>query len=120
MARFLYKGSIHFGTNVFTINCTPLNDPTKGKRSLTFRGEDDRFKTFLRRIKAKDSSTFPPSSKQRTYQQMIDDAKNGDDSKPIYIWSNMIPKGDTIHTLESFLDSDLDAKHFIEDKLENG
>ena len=117
MGRFLYKGQIHFNNaGVFTIQCKPLNDPMKPKRSITFRGDEDRFKTFLRKIKAKDSATFPASTKQRTYAQMISDAKR-EDSAPVYIWSNMIPKGDTIHTLESFLDVDMTFEKFIEEKL---
>lgn len=121
MSRFLYRGNVYFGSGVYTINCIPLNDTNKhNKRSLTFRGDEESFKKFLRKIKAKDSSTFPASSKQRTYQQIIDDAK-AEYSKPIYIWSNMIPKGDSIITEEeeTYLNSSLSIKEIIDNKFKN-
>lgn len=53
------------------------------RKDITFRGDDEKLKLLLRRLKAKDNASDPPSSKNRTYQQMIDTAK--DKSDP-YIW----------------------------------
>ena len=53
------------------------------RKDITFRGNDEKLKLLLRRLKAKDNASDPPSSKNRTYQQMINTAK--DKSDP-YIW----------------------------------
>lgn len=53
------------------------------RKDITFRGDDEKLKLLLRRLKAKDNATDPPSKKNRTYQQMIDTAR--DKSDP-YIW----------------------------------
>ena len=54
---------------------------------ILFRGDDNKLKLLLQRLKAKDNQTDPPSSKNRTYQQMIDSARDTSDPY-IWIWIN--------------------------------
>jgi len=108
--RFLYKCRITIYKDSYTLNCTPLNSNGYKNKSLVFRGSEEGFKKFLMKVKAKDTETLPASSKNRTYQQMIDQAKSGEDPY-IYIWSNMLPQEGSIR--ESFLESSLKAQDFI-------
>jgi hypothetical protein len=57
--------------------------PLQGKGTLRFRGSKEQFAKFLQKIQAKDAQTDPPSSKNRTYMQMVNTAI--DKSDP-YIW----------------------------------
>jgi hypothetical protein len=66
--------------------------------NLIFRGTEEQFCIFLRRIKAKDNATDPPSSKGRTYRQMIQTAKDGTDPY-IWIWSKFWNKGNKIMSM---------------------
>ncbi len=59
-------------------------DGSKIRRGeITFRGDEESFRKLLMKLKAKDAETDPPSVKGKTYQQMIDTAKDGSDP---YIW----------------------------------
>ena len=53
------------------------------KGEITFRGDEEAFRKLLMKLKAKDVETDPPSVKGKTYQQMINTAKDGSDP---YIW----------------------------------
>jgi hypothetical protein len=50
---------------------------------IRFRGTDQEFAKFLRKIKAKDNSSDPPSTKKTRYIDMVNSAKDGTDP---YIW----------------------------------
>lgn len=108
--RFLYKCRITIYKDSYTLNCSPLKVDGQKNKSLVFRGSEEGFKTFLRKIKAKDTQTSPASKKNRTYQDMINQAKTGEDPY-VYVWSNLLPQEGAIK--ESFLESDLSAKDFI-------
>ena len=72
------------GSNQWRLLPMEKRDGSKIRRGeITFRGSDEKLKLLLRRLKAKDVTTDPPSSKNKSYQQMIDTAK--DKSDP-YIW----------------------------------
>jgi len=68
------------------------------KGEFRFRGSEDEFALLLRRLKAKDHETDPPSTKNRTYKQMIQTAKNGTDPY-IWIWSNKWAARNTIQSI---------------------
>ena len=108
--RFLYKCRITIYKDSYTLNCTPLNSKDQKNKSIVFRGSEEGFKAFLRRIKAKDTQTSPASEKNRTYQQMVDQAKSGEDPY-IYVWNNLLPQEGAIR--ESFLESPLKAKEYM-------
>ncbi len=67
----------------------PMNS-RKGERFFKVDLSNDDLKTLLRKMKAKDEKTSPRSSKGRTYQQMIDDAKSGRDNQ-IWVWNTFYP-----------------------------
>lgn len=121
--HFLYKCRITIFNDSYTLNCSPLNVIDKSSKSLVFRGSEEGFKKFLKRVKASDSKTYPPSKRHTTYQQMIDDAKSGKHTY-VYIWSEKIPKAAVItesselrSVSTSFLESNLKAKDFIASKF---
>lgn len=87
MARYLLKVKIETKNGVWKL--TPVN-PRSNEKQLKLELTDFDFKTLLRRIKAKDSDTSPRSSKNRTYQQMIDEAINNTDNI-IWVWSTFYP-----------------------------
>lgn len=77
---------------------------------ITFRGSEDKLKLLLRRLKAKDNASDPPSSKGKTYQQMIDSAKDKSDPY-IWIWSymwKMYKNNNKITIAENYNISDID------------
>ena len=116
--HFLYKCRITIFNDSYTLNCSPLNVVDKPSKSLVFRGSEAGFKKFLKRVKASDSETYPPSKRHTTYQQMIDDVKSGKHTY-VYIWSEKIPKATVIteSSESSFLESSLSAKDYIKVKL---
>lgn len=69
--------------------------------NLSFNADDVSIKRLLRRMKAKDSITYPNSRKGTTYQAMIDDIKSKA-SSTIYIWKSRCPKSDDL--LNALLD----------------
>ena len=69
------------------------------KGEFRFRGTEDDFCLLLKRLKAKDHETDPPSAKNRTYKQMIQTAKNGSDPY-IWIWSKFWNARNTIQKVE--------------------
>jgi hypothetical protein len=72
------------GSNQWRLLPMEKRDGSKIRRGeITFRGSDEKLKLLLRRLRARDAATDPPSSKNRTYQQMIDTAKDRSDP---YIW----------------------------------
>lgn len=87
MARYLLKVKIDNKDQIWKL--TPLN-PKNGERQVKVELTDEDFKTLLRRIQAKDNETTPRSSKNRTYQQMIDQAKDKEDNI-IWVWSSFYP-----------------------------
>ena len=69
------------------------------KGEFRFRGTEDDFCLLLRRLKAKDYETDPPSAKNRTYKQMVQSAKDGSDQY-IWIWSKFWEARNTIQKVE--------------------
>jgi hypothetical protein len=73
------------------------NQVNKGE--FRFRGTEDDFALLLRRLKAKDHDTDPPSAKNRTYKQMIQTARDGSDPY-IWIWNKHWQARNTIQKVE--------------------
>lgn len=73
------------------------NQVNKGE--FRFRGSEEDFALLLRRLKAKDHETDPPSAKNRTYKQMIQSARDGSDPY-IWIWSKFWSARNTIQKVE--------------------
>jgi hypothetical protein len=69
------------------------------KGEFRFRGSEDDFALLLRRLKAKDHETDPPSEKNRTYKQMIQSAKDGSDPY-IWIWSKHWQSRNTVQSIK--------------------
>ncbi len=57
---------------------------------MIFRTTPEKMKRLLRRMKAKDSITYPNSRKGTTYQAMMDDVTNKGTST-IYAWKSRCP-----------------------------
>jgi hypothetical protein len=57
---------------------------------LSFKADSESLRRFLRRVRAKDSLTFPKSRKGTTYQIMIEDISQKG-SSTIYIWKSRCP-----------------------------
>lgn len=66
-------------------------DPQEsGYSKINFKADEVRMKRLLRRMKAKDSLTYPNSKKGVTYQTIVDDiASKG--SSSIYVWRSHCP-----------------------------
>lgn len=80
----------------------PVSDKAGNQISrgeFRFRGSEDDFALLLRRLKAKDHDTDPPSSKNRTYKQMIQTARDGSDPY-IWIWKKFWQARNTIQKVE--------------------
>lgn len=69
------------------------------KGEFRFRGSEEDFALLLRRLKAKDHETDPPSVKNKSYKQMIQSAKDGSDPY-IWIWSMFWNARNTIQKVE--------------------
>lgn len=110
--RFLYKCRIEVYKDSFNLNCKPLNAEGQKSKTIVFRGSEEGFRSFLRKVKAKDTETTPASVKNRTYQQMIDQAKQKIDPY-VFIWSNMLPQEGVVK--ESFLSTNKTAKEWLEE-----
>ena len=62
----------------------------ENSNEMIFRTTPDKMKRLLRRMKAKDSITFPHSKKGTTYQAMMDDVSSKGTST-IYAWKSRCP-----------------------------
>lgn len=117
--RFLYKASVYCSNNdTYSINLTPLNK-SKNKsnnKALVFRGTEEEFIKWLRKVKATDSLKGKPSEKTTTYQGILDSIKQGLTTY-MYIWSNKINTNKLIIN-ESFLNTNLTAKEYLEEIIE--
>lgn len=113
--RFLYKCRLYIKGNDYTLNCEPLNG--KGdRRTIVFNGTRKWFRKQLIKMQANDRIEDPPSkNRQKKYDSMISDALHSVDNL-IYIFSNKLPN--KMKIIESFYNSNLDAKTYIEVKLE--
>lgn len=116
--RFLYKASVYIDHDkYYSMTLSSLNtvksDPSQ--KNMVFRGTEEGFRKWLRKVKAKDSLKGNPSSKTTTYQGIIDSINNGKTAH-MYIWSNKINTNQLV-IKESFLDSDLKAKRYIEEVI---
>ena len=114
--KFLYKCRISITNSAYTLN----GDSQYGRHTVVFRGSEEGFKLFLRRIGAKDGESLPRSGREKTYQQIIDEVKSGK-TPHIYVWSNRMPKDTVIKEsteidLKSFLFEENSAKDFINKK----
>lgn len=114
--RFLYRCRIQVYKDSYNLNCKPLNVTNQKARTIVFRGTEEAFKKFLMRVKAKDTQTEPASVKNRTYQQMIDQAKTGLDPY-VYIWSNNLPSEGAIREDLHFFSSNLSAEKWLKENL---
>lgn len=59
-------------------------------KKINFKADSAKLKRLLRRIKAKDSLTYPNSMKGTTYQSMMDDILSKGEST-IYVWKSKYP-----------------------------
>lgn len=72
------------GTNEWRLTPVAKKDGSPISRGVkTFKGDDEELKQLLRKLKARDHATDPPSEKNRTYQTMIDNAREKSDP---YVW----------------------------------
>lgn len=77
------------GSNQWRLLPVEKRDGSSIRRGeITFRGDEEKFRKLLMKLKAKDVETDPPSVKGKTYQQMIDTAKDGSDPY-IWVWLNI-------------------------------
>lgn len=67
-----------------------FNPKEDGYKKLSFKADEVRMKRLLRRMRAKDSKTYPNSKKGITYQAMIDDITTTGVSS-IYVWRSHCP-----------------------------
>lgn len=66
-------------------------DPQEsGYSKLNFKANEEKLRRLLRRMRAKDSLTYPNSKKGITYQKMIDDIESKGKSS-IYVWRSNCP-----------------------------
>lgn len=67
-------------------------DPQEnGFNKFSFKADNSQFKKLLKRMRTKDSITYPNSKKNVTYNTMIDDIINKELST-IYVWRSKCPK----------------------------
>lgn len=99
----LLKVEVHFATGVWIL--TPREyrngDPVSGRGEIKFRGEVEDFAKFLRKVKAKDSSMAPPSSRLKTYMKIAQEIMDKKD-KFIWIWLTSWKPSTQIITLYTY------------------
>lgn len=71
-------------------NVWVLAPKEEGYSKLSFKADEARMKRLLRRMKAKDSKTYPNSKKGITYQAMLDDITETGVSS-VYVWRSHCP-----------------------------
>jgi hypothetical protein len=80
------------------VNIKKRNDGYKLRTDLgsnhDFKGNDDAFALFLRRIKAKDIISNPKSFRKCTYKQMVNDIENGNNE--VWVWKGKLKNLDSI------------------------
>lgn len=104
--RFLIKSQIFYDEdNDGVYEVIPENGGTR----LAFKATDEQMIRFLRRIKTKDSKTLPRSYKGLTYNDILQDIKQGV-NPCVWIWSNHYPNSEGITEI---LESVCKNKHFI-------
>jgi len=62
-----------------------------GYPELHFKADEEKVKRLLRRMRAKDSRTYPNSVKGITYRAMMDDIQQNGESS-IYVWRSNCPQ----------------------------
>jgi len=111
------------GENQWRLVPVQKRDGTQIRRGeIIFRGDEEKLKLLLRRLKAKDNETDPPSVKNRTYQQMIDGAK--DKSDP-WIWIelkdwNKYRNNNKITTMENYKTLNLEINKPVKIEQKDG
>jgi hypothetical protein len=71
-------------------NVWTFNPQEAGFSKLSFKADEQRMRRLLRRMKAKDSLTYPNSRKGTTYQNMLDDIASSGVSS-IFVWRSHCP-----------------------------
>ena len=67
-----------------------FNPQEEGYSKLSFHANEEKIKRLLRRMRAKDSLTYPNSKKGVTYKAMMDDITSKGESS-IYVWRSNCP-----------------------------
>ena len=70
-------------------------------KKINFKADSIKMRRLLRRIRAKDSLTYPNSKKGTTYQTMMDDVLSKGEST-IYVWKSHYPL--SLEVLEALME----------------
>jgi hypothetical protein len=103
--RSLVQINIYWnGKNSFSMNWPGGNK--------VFNGSPEGFAKFLRRIGAKESSSYPRSERYKTYSQIVDDIVTAKDPN-VYCWSNILADIPERILNENFLLKDLKESYKV-------
>jgi len=91
--------------------CEPMNGVNGTRRNIVFHGDKASFRRFLIKMQVADTTSNPKTKRKDTFKSIADSVVSGVNMN-FYVWSNKLPKETVIR--ESFLNSDLDFKSFIE------